>query len=84
MSESKAQGKDGWSVPELRALTKGDTDALALFYNNFETERKWPRNPPGPIIALQDRELAIDEGDLRPIAILHTSTGFGRRYERQT
>ena len=70
LSDNKAKGKDSWSIPELRALSKADTDALAQFYNNCETERKWPRNSLRPIVALLDKESAIDEGDLRPIAIL--------------
>ena len=42
MSDNKAKGKDGWPIPELRALRKADTDALAQFYNNAEAQRRWP------------------------------------------
>ena len=67
---NKAKGKGGWSIPELRALTKADTDALAQFYNNAEAQRRFPKTLPGPIIALLDKPSALDEGELRPIAIL--------------
>ena len=70
LSDNKAKGKDAWTIPELRALSRADTDALAQFLNNVEKERRWPKNFPGPIIALLDKPSALDEGELRPIAIL--------------
>ena len=78
MSGSKAKGKDGWSLPGLRALTEADTDALAQFYSNCEAERKWLRNFPGPIHALIDKDSAIDEGISCPLPSYGTSTVFGR------
>ena len=35
--DTKAKGKDGWSVPELRAPTEADADALAQFCNKCES-----------------------------------------------
>ena len=43
LSDNKAKGKDAWTIPELRALSKADTNALAQLLNNVEKERRrWP------------------------------------------
>jgi len=70
LSDNKAKGNDSWSIPELRALTRAGTDALAQFLNEVEKKIRRPRTFPGPIIALLDKPSALDEGELRPIAIL--------------
>ena len=43
LSDNKVKGKDAWTIPELRAQSKADTDALAQFLNNVEKERRWPK-----------------------------------------
>eukprot|EP00972_Heterocapsa_arctica_P078716 11607504-Heterocapsa_arctica.AAC.1 len=69
LADGKAKGIDGWSLAELRVLSRTHIKGLTDILNKVETYQRWPHGL-HPIIALIAKEGAGNEGQLRPIAIL--------------
>eukprot|EP00972_Heterocapsa_arctica_P025561 3762618-Heterocapsa_arctica.AAC.1 len=68
LADGKAEGIDGWSPAELRALSRTHIKGLTDIFNKVENNKRW--HGLHPIIALIAKEGAEHEGQLRPIAIL--------------
>eukprot|EP00972_Heterocapsa_arctica_P094069 13874836-Heterocapsa_arctica.AAC.1 len=69
LADVKANGIDGWSPAELRALSRSHIRGLTELLNKIEKYQRWPDGL-HPIIALIAKEGAENKGQLRPISIL--------------
>eukprot|EP00972_Heterocapsa_arctica_P056843 8389498-Heterocapsa_arctica.AAC.1 len=65
-----AQGVDGWSPAELRALSRSHIKGLTYILIEVEKNQKLPHYLI-PIIALIPKDGAEHKGQLTPIAIVH-------------
>eukprot|EP00972_Heterocapsa_arctica_P024084 3548722-Heterocapsa_arctica.AAC.1 len=69
LTDGKAEGVDGWSPAELRALSRSHIEGLTDILNKVEKYQRWLHGL-HTILALIAKEGAENEGQLRPIAIL--------------
>ncbi len=70
MSSRKARGLDHWGPEEIRVLPKELLVALARVLNGAERQGPWPEDPRQVLVALNPKDKAVHEGQLRPIGLL--------------
>ena len=69
MSPRKAHGLDHWGPEELR-LPDDLLWSLARHLNRFEAAGEWPESLRQVLVALNPKDGATHEGQLRPIRLL--------------
>eukprot|EP00972_Heterocapsa_arctica_P102552 15113093-Heterocapsa_arctica.AAC.2 len=69
-SPGKAEGLDGWIIPELRALPPEQWDELAYILRRCEYLCVWPAGAAGSIMAMLPKEVGDATTAQRPIGLL--------------